>query len=168
DNAGEVLRELHRYDEALAAHTTARALYEQTGDVDGQAAAWDNAGEVLRELHRYDEALAAHTTARTLYEQTGNNQGQAVVWNNTGAVFRGLHRYDEAVATGRRAAEMLEHLGDFTNTGVAFGELAKSLDLAGSTPTVVRETWLRSASAYDTAGATQKADQSRASADNGV
>ncbi len=63
---------------------------------------------------------------------------------------------------------MFEKLGDCTNAGEALGELATSLQAAGATPTVVRDTWLRSANAYDTAGATEKGDQSRANAaDNG-
>ncbi|QKW01699.1 tetratricopeptide repeat protein [Streptomyces sp. NA02536] len=163
-NVGNVLEALHRYDEAFDAHTTARTLYEQTGDTNGQAVTWSNVGNALEALNRYDEALDAHTTARTLHEQTGNTHGQAVAWNNIGTTFRGLHRYDEAVASGRRAVEMLESLGDLTRTGEALGELATSLDAANADPTVVRDAWLRSAGAYDSAGATEKGDQSRANA----
>ncbi|MEU9668429.1 tetratricopeptide repeat protein [Streptomyces bobili] len=162
NNTGDALRQLHRYDEALDAYTTARTLCEQTGNARGQAIAWDNVGNALEALHRYDEALDAHTTARTLYEQTGDTRGQAMAWNNIGTTFRCLHRYDEAVAAGWRAAEMLEGLGDLTRVGEAFGELATSLDAASADSTVVRDTWLRSASAYDSAGATEKGDQSRA------
>ena len=164
DNTGNALRRLHRYDEALDAHTTARTLHEQTGNTLGQAVTWNNIGNALRQLHRYDEALDAHTTARTLHEQTGDTHGQAVAWNNIGTTFRGLHRYDEAVASGRRAVEMLESLGDLTRTGEALGELATSLDAANADPKVVRDAWLRSAGAYDSAGATEKGDQSRANA----
>ncbi|MFE7357562.1 tetratricopeptide repeat protein, partial [Streptomyces sp. NPDC057543] len=163
-NTGDTLRQLHRYDEALAAHSTARALYEQTGNTGGLAIAWGNTGDTLRQLHRYDEALAAHTTARTLHEQTGDTHGQATALSNVGSIFRGLRRYGEAVAAGGGAAEMLESLGDLTSAGEAFGELATSLDAAGAASTIVRDTWLRSARAYDAAGATEKGEQSRSNA----
>ncbi|MFF4228983.1 tetratricopeptide repeat protein, partial [Streptomyces sp. NPDC001820] len=166
DNTGNTLEALHRYDEALTAHTTARTLHEQTGNTHGQATTWNNTGNTLEALHRYDEALTAHTTARTLYEQTGDTHGQAITWNNTGTTLRGLRRYDEAVAAGQRAAEMLESLGDFTLAGEAMGELATSLGAANAAPMLVRDTWLRSASAYVTAGATERGNQSRASAAN--
>ncbi|MFC9073245.1 regulator, partial [Streptomyces griseoincarnatus] len=102
----------------------------------------------------------------TLFEQTGDIHGQAIAWNSTGTTLRSLHRYDQAVAAGQRAAEILESLGDFTHAGKTFGELATSLDTAGAAPAVVRDAWLRSACAYDTAGLTEKGDQSRARATN--
>ncbi|WP_411091779.1 tetratricopeptide repeat protein [Streptomyces sp. 049-1] len=164
NSLGDTLRALCRYEEALAAHTTARTLCEQTGDIGGQASAWNSLGDTLRALCRYEEALAAHTTARTLCEQTGDTNGQAVAWNSTGICLRSLNRYDEAVAVGRGATEMLESLGDFTRTGEALGELATSLKAAGAENTVVRDTWLRSASSYRRAGATESEDQSRKNA----
>nr|WP_084207069.1 tetratricopeptide repeat protein [Actinospica acidiphila] len=134
------------------------------GDTHGQAHAWSGAGNALERLHRYDEALTAHETAHGLFEQTGDTHGQAIAWNNLGTALRGLCRYDEAVAACRRSAETLESLGDFTRAGDALSELATTLDAAGVAPSTVRETWLRSASAYDTAGAMTKRDNSRAKA----
>ncbi|MFF4228984.1 ATP-binding protein, partial [Streptomyces sp. NPDC001820] len=111
-NLGYALAGLHRYDEALTAHTTARTLHEQTGDTHGQANAWNNTGSTLRQMHRYDEALTAHTTARTLHEQTGNTHGQANAWNNTGSTLRQMHRYDEALTAHTTARTLHEQTGN--------------------------------------------------------
>ncbi|MFE5493609.1 tetratricopeptide repeat protein [Streptomyces virginiae] len=165
NSMGNVLRELNRHDESLAAHATARGRYEQAGDSDGQAVAWDSTGLTLQSLQRYDEALAAHATARGLLEQVGDVYGQAITWNNTGTAHRGLRRHQEALAFGRRAVEKLEELGDFTRAGEALGELATSLEAAGAGPDEVKATWLRSAGAYDRAGAAVKRDESRAKAE---
>ncbi|MEU0060476.1 tetratricopeptide repeat protein, partial [Streptomyces sp. NPDC006334] len=77
-NLGYALSGLHRYDEALNAHTTAHTLLEGSRNDTALAASWNDTGGVLRNLHRYEEALDAHTTARTLYEKTGNTRGQAI------------------------------------------------------------------------------------------
>ncbi|MFD9079341.1 ATP-binding protein [Streptomyces erythrochromogenes] len=162
---GSSLRGLDRCEEALVAHATARDLYEAAGDAQGQASAWTNTGVSFQDLRRYDEALTAHDAARALFEKTGDLHGQAITWNNTGTALRGLDRHDEAVDFGRRAAEKLEELGDLTRAGEAWGELAASLDAAGSDPAEVKDAWLRSASAYDAAGAAGKRDESHAKAE---
>ncbi|MFI5854259.1 tetratricopeptide repeat protein [Streptomyces parvulus] len=163
-NIGNALESLHRYDEALTNYRKALSLAERTHNIDSQAAGWSNIGNALEKLHRHDEALTAYTNAHTFYEQVGNTNGQAVAWNNTGTALRSLHQYDEAVAAGQRAVEMLKSLRDFTHVGEALGELATTFDAAGAAPAVVRDIWLRSASAYQKAGAREKEEQSRAKA----
>ncbi|MFD8575961.1 tetratricopeptide repeat protein, partial [Streptomyces virginiae] len=125
----------------------------------------NNTGITLQDLGRYDEALAAHATARDLNQAAGNTHSQAITWNNTGTALRALHRHGEAVAAGRRAAEAFESFADFTRAGEALGELATSLEAGGAGADEVRATWLRSAGAYDRAGATVKRDESRAKAE---
>ncbi|GGQ20857.1 hypothetical protein GCM10010215_51900 [Streptomyces virginiae] len=164
-STGITLQRLARFDEALVVHATARELYEVRGDTHGQAVAWNNTGITLQDLGRYDEALAAHATARDLNQAAGNTHSQAITWNNTGTALRALHRHGEAVAAGRRAAEAFESFADFTRAGEALGELATSLEAGGAGADEVRATWLRSAGAYDRAGATVKRDESRAKAE---
>ncbi|MFJ9593290.1 tetratricopeptide repeat protein [Streptomyces virginiae] len=164
-STGITLQDLGRYDEALVAHATARALYGAVGNTEGQGASWNNTGITLQDLGRYDEALVAHATARDLHEAANDTHSQAITWNNTGTAHRGLRRHQEAVAFGRRAVELLEVLGDYTRAGEALGELATSLEAAGAGPDEVKATWLRSAGAYDRAGAAVKRDESRAKAE---
>ncbi|MFE7357561.1 tetratricopeptide repeat protein, partial [Streptomyces sp. NPDC057543] len=127
-NLGYALRRLHRYDEALAAHTTARTLCEETGNTRGQATAWDNTGNALWQLHRYDEALAAHTTARTLYKETGYTHGQATAWDNAGNALESLHRYDEALAAHTTARALYEQAGDTHGQATAWDNTGDALE----------------------------------------
>ncbi|MFG3038114.1 tetratricopeptide repeat protein [Streptomyces sp. NPDC048330] len=164
NNIGEVLEEMHRYDEALVEYQKALELAKKANSADVQASSWSNIGSVHGKLRLYEEALIACANSRTLCEQSGNARGLAIVCSNTGVILRGLERHDEAVAMGRRAAEKLEDLKDFTNAGEALAELATSLDAAGALPQVVSDAWLRSASLYGKAGATEKEEQSRKNA----
>ncbi|WP_432188824.1 tetratricopeptide repeat protein [Streptomyces sp. Tue6028] len=126
-NLGYALAALHRYGEALDAHTTARTLYGETGNTDGQATAWDNAGNALEALHRYGDALAAHTTARTLYEKAGDILGQATAWNNTGDSLRQLHRYGEAIAAHATARGLYEEIDGIQGQAVAWNNTGSAL-----------------------------------------
>jgi tetratricopeptide (TPR) repeat protein len=126
-NLGYALTGLHRYEEALEAHTTSRTLNERIGDTHGQAVAWDSAGNAARMLHRYEEALEAHATARILYEEVGDINGQATSWDNTGNVLEALHRYEEALKAHATARALYEQTGDthgqamaWNNTGDAY------------------------------------------------
>ncbi|MEW2314034.1 tetratricopeptide repeat protein [Streptomyces bauhiniae] len=165
NNINAALRQMHRYDEALAASTAAHALFGELGSKGGMATSSGHTGSALEGLDRYEEALDAHAAARALYEEERDAQGVAVTYNNTGTALRGLGRYDEAVEAGRRSAEDLESLGDLTGAGEALSELATTLSVSGASPEVVKEAWLRSAHAYDRAGAMEKRDQSRAAAE---
>ncbi|MFJ8026314.1 tetratricopeptide repeat protein, partial [Streptomyces sp. NPDC096311] len=155
-NTGSALERLHRYDEALTAYGTARALVELTNDKDGQAVAWSNTGSALERLHRYDEALTAYDTARTLAEQINNKDSQAAAWNGTGLALRGLFRYDAAISAGWRAVSIFKELGDYTSAGEALGELAETLGAADVDIVKVSEVWLLSADAYKKAGASEE------------
>ncbi|WP_159045659.1 tetratricopeptide repeat protein, partial [Streptomyces puniciscabiei] len=127
-NLGYALDSLHRYDEALSAHTTALSLFEQAGDTVGQAGAWGNVGNTLESLHRYDEALAAHTTARTLFEQTGDARGQAAAWDSTGDALRQLHRYDEALAAHTTARALYEQTGNTEGQAISWCNTGYTLE----------------------------------------
>ncbi|MEU6308614.1 tetratricopeptide repeat protein [Streptomyces chartreusis] len=161
NDIGNAYEALHRYDEALTEYQKALVLAERANNTDAQASSWNNVGSAQEKTHRYAEALAAYRVACGLFEKVGDVKGQAIAWNNTGTALRGLRQYNEAVVVGRRAVEKLEMLKDFTHAGEALSELAASLDAAGADPDVVGEAWMRSASAYQRAGAKEKELQSR-------
>ncbi|WP_158101156.1 tetratricopeptide repeat protein, partial [Streptomyces angustmyceticus] len=127
-NLGSALDELHRYDEALTAFRTARALAEQTNDKDGQAAAWNGAGGSLYRLHRYDEALTAFRTARAFAEQTNNKDGQTNIWNNIGNALEALHRYQEALATSNATRALAEQTDNKDSQAVAWNSAGNALE----------------------------------------
>ncbi|USQ89870.1 tetratricopeptide repeat protein (plasmid) [Streptomyces phaeoluteigriseus] len=126
-NLGHALTGLHRYEEALDAHVTARALLEGSRDTASLASAWNDTGNVLRALHRYEEALSAQTTARTLHEQTSNTNGQANAWNNTGVVLQSLHRYEEALNAHTTARNLYEQNGNTNSQAIAWNNTGNVL-----------------------------------------
>ncbi|MEC3996726.1 tetratricopeptide repeat protein [Actinacidiphila sp. DG2A-62] len=164
-NVGSALRKLTRYEEALDALATALELNERIGDISRQAAVWNERGNVLNDTGRHEEALAAHRSGCALSEQVAYPYGMAINRNNMGTALRALGRYEEAVAEGRVAAETLEGEGDLTRAGEAYAELATTLAMSGAPTAQVRDTWLRSASCYEAAGAADKARESRAKAE---
>ncbi len=84
NNKGNVLGDLGRYEEALAA-------YDKATGIDPQyAKAWNNKGNALGNLGRYEEALAAYDNA------IGINPQYAEAWNNKGNALGNLGRYEEA------------------------------------------------------------------------
>ncbi|MFD9932275.1 tetratricopeptide repeat protein [Streptomyces massasporeus] len=127
-NLGAALEELHRYEEALTAHQTARALAEQTNNTNVQGAAWNGIGNALHSLHRYEEGLAAYNTARIFAEQTNNKDSQANVWNNVGAALESLHRYEEALAAFKTARALAEEINNTDGQAAAWNRTGSALE----------------------------------------
>ncbi len=124
-NRGNVLRELRRHDESLAAYDQAIAIKPT------MAEALSNRANVLRDLRRLDEALAAcdqaiaampdlaeahcnrgnvlgdlrrHDDALASYDRAvAIKPDYAEVYSNRGNVLRELKRYDEALTSYERA-----------------------------------------------------------------
>jgi len=125
---GNALRDLKRYEEALAAHEQAIRLDRN------YASAYYNKGAVLGNLGRYEEALAAHEQAIQLvpnfahaycgkgdalsnlkryeealaaYEQAIHlDSNDAVAYNGKGAALRCLKRCQEALAAYEQAIQL--------------------------------------------------------------
>ncbi len=148
----ETLRDLGRYDEALAAFEETMRRFPQD-EVAPNARA-----ETLRDLGRYDEALAA-------FEETMRRFPQNEVARNARAeTLRDLGRYDEALAafeeTMRRfpqnevarnaRAETLRDLGRYDEALAAFEETMRRFPQDEVAPTARAET-LRDLGRYDEA-----------------
>ena len=105
---GNTLKELKRYDEALAHYDRALSLNPD------HAGAWSNKGVSLHELKRYDEALAHYDKALSL------NPDYAEAWGNMGNTLKELKRYDEALAYYNKALSLkpdyAEAWGNMGNT----------------------------------------------------
>lgn len=84
-NRGNILKELHRYEEALESLDKAITLQPT------YAEAYNNKGNVLQELHRYEEAMSWYDKAIALqptYVEAYSNKGNALEW---------LRRHSEAM-----------------------------------------------------------------------
>lgn len=163
-NLGSTFHQVRRFEEAITAHETARAIHRTTGNQHAEGQALNNLGLSLQKVERYEEAITAHETSRTIYLDTSDRHGEAKAWNNLGTVLRALGRLDEALAAGNRAAELLIDTHDHFLTGQALREVATTLAAADGDSGQIRETWLRSAAAYEEAGTPKEAAKSRAKA----
>jgi len=91
NNIGNALKDLKRYDEALASYERAIALKPD------YAEAYSNRGNALQDLRRFDEALANYEHAIEF------KPGLPEAHSNRGNVLRDLQRFDEALASYDRA-----------------------------------------------------------------
>ncbi|EST39039.1 hypothetical protein N566_04205 [Streptomycetaceae bacterium MP113-05] len=111
-NLGQLHLYQDRYDEALAAFDTSRALFTQVGHRYGEAVAAVGAGSVYRVLDDLDAALTAFEEGLDGFGTVGDRHGQAVAHNAIASVW--LERRDpEAAApwlTG--ALELSRGVGD--------------------------------------------------------
>ena len=147
-NLGSALKELKRYDAALASYDTALALksdhpevlYNRAGVLQALGRPGDalasldralaikpdyvdaliNRGTVLGELARLDEALASYDQAIAV------NPGHVQAHNNRGTVLRRLERPDEALASYDSAISLDPRYADaFYNRGIVLGQLRR-------------------------------------------
>ena len=90
-NRGNALRDLKRFDDALASYDRALAIKPD------YAEALNNRGVALQELKRFDDALASFDRALAI------KPDYAEALNNRGNVLRDLKRFDDALASYDRA-----------------------------------------------------------------
>ncbi|WP_214324750.1 ATP-binding protein [Nonomuraea sediminis] len=135
---GNALRGARRFDEAIAAHQNAAAIFRELGDRGGEpgdrggeGAALNNLGIVLREVGRFDEAIAAHQNAAAIFRDLGDRGGESIAQNNFGIVLCQVGRFDEAIAAHQNAAAIFRDLGDVHSEGLALGSLAGALREVG-------------------------------------
>ena len=160
-NRGNALRDLKRFEEALANCDRAIAL-----DPD-HIGAWINRGIALAELKRFDEALASYNqaieiepehaaafynranTLRELRElgEALRDCDQAIAlkpdyadaFNNRGVVLADLEHYDEAVASYNQAIALKPNYADaFNNRGNALQQLKRFDEALASCSQAVR------------------------------
>ena len=91
---GYALRELGRYEEAIAAYDKALKIKPD------YHLAWDGRGVALNELGRYEEAIAAYDKALKIKPDFHE------AWNNRGVTLNKLGRYKEAIAAYDKAIEI--------------------------------------------------------------
>jgi len=113
-NLGNGLKDLQRFDDALASFDKAIALKPD------YAEAHNNRGIVLQDLNRLDGALAGFDRAIAL------NPGYAEAYNNRGVVLQALQRPDEALASlGKAIALNPGYAEAYNNRGNALKDLGR-------------------------------------------
>jgi hypothetical protein len=93
-NKGVALKELKRFDEAIAQYDKALSLKPDYHE------AWTNKGVTLHELKRFDEAIAQYDKALSLKPDYHE------AWTNKGVTLHELKRFDEAIAQYDKALSL--------------------------------------------------------------
>ncbi|WP_327401230.1 tetratricopeptide repeat protein [Streptomyces sp. NBC_01288] len=131
NNFGVALRQTGRTEEAIDAHTRARALYQAAGEPLREASAWNNLGAALSEAGRVEEAIDAHTRARDLYQAVGAHHREAKAWDNLGTALRQADRAEEAIDAHTRARDLYQAVGDRHREASAWNNLGAPLRETG-------------------------------------
>ncbi|MFE1471710.1 tetratricopeptide repeat protein [Nocardiopsis dassonvillei] len=121
------LRQVRRFEEAIAVHTLARDTAHQQGDAYHEASAWTSLGIALRQVRRFEEAIGAHTRAREAFQQIGDAHGEAMVWNNLGIALQEVGRFEEAISAHTRARVLHQQIDDAHGEASAWTNLGNAL-----------------------------------------
>ncbi len=106
-------------DKALDAYRSARKLYEEAGDRQGQGNTFKGEADVRRRLGENEKALDTYRSARKLYEQVGDRQGQGNTFNGEGVVLFLSGESEKALEACRSARKLYEQVGDRRGQGNA-------------------------------------------------
>jgi tetratricopeptide (TPR) repeat protein len=117
-NLGHALQSVRKFEEAIAAHTTAGDIYRETGDRHAEGNAWGKAGLVLQGMRRFNEAITAHTAAATLFRETSDRHSEGAALANVGICSVELERLGEARRAWEQAMAAFEdtHDGEMAQT----------------------------------------------------
>jgi class 3 adenylate cyclase/tetratricopeptide (TPR) repeat protein len=121
-------------------------IYEELGDLLGQANALNNLGIDAYYEGRWEEALGYYYRSRVARERIGDVVGAATIANNIAEILSDQGRIDEAEAELRDVRAICEAAGSLLMTAVADGNLGRAAARAGR-PDEARELLTAAASA---------------------
>jgi tetratricopeptide (TPR) repeat protein len=127
NNLGLALQETRRFEEAIAAHQDALAIYRETGDRHREGMALLNLGSDLLEVRRFDEAITAYQDAAAICRETGDREHEGMALNNLGSALQEMRRLDEAIAAHQDALAIYRETGDRYREGTALYNLGTDM-----------------------------------------
>ncbi|HXG74955.1 MAG TPA: tetratricopeptide repeat protein [Gaiellaceae bacterium] len=131
--------------ERAAFRGLALALYEELGDLKGQAAALNNYGIDLYYEGEWDRALDAYERSRKLYERIGDVPDSVVLTNNIGEILSDQGRLEDADRLFDEVVRTCDAIGYRLLAAVARSNLGRSATRAGRHEDAQR--WLEEAAA---------------------
>jgi class 3 adenylate cyclase/tetratricopeptide (TPR) repeat protein len=121
-------------------------IYEELGDLLGQANALNNLGIDAYYEGRWDEALGYYGRSREARQRIGDVVGAATIANNIAEILSDQGRIDDAEAELREVRAICDAAGSLLMTAVADGNLGRAAARAGR-PEEARELLTAAASA---------------------
>ena len=127
NNLGLALQAVRRFEEAIAAHRDAAAIFRATGQRHGEGMASHNLGMALEHVRRFDEAITAYLQDLAVCRELSDRHGEGQTLNNLGIALREADRFEEAIAAHRDARAIAREFGDRHREGLALNNLASAL-----------------------------------------
>jgi tetratricopeptide (TPR) repeat protein len=132
------------YDGAQTQYDRALPLFQQVGDMVGEANCISGLGNIALRRSDHDGAQARYEHALTLYQHVGNAVGEANSIQSLGDIALELSDHDHARARYKRALTLYQAIPDPYSIGWTLIRLAR-LDSANSERTrhweAARQTW---------------------------
>jgi DNA-binding SARP family transcriptional activator len=128
---------LGQLDDAFALLNQARALFERTREIAGQADVEVDVGWIKEDRQRYREALRHYDRSLGLYRAIGDRCGEARALNNLGWAWTHLGEHDRALDACQRAIALYGEMDDADRAaavvaeGAAWDTLARAHHLRG-------------------------------------
>ena len=98
-------------NEAIARFQRAYELYQQAGDVQGQATSHNLIANAYFNLGRWRQADFHYRQALRIFEQVGDLYNLAIAYNNLGGIAKNRGQIEEALADYGEALQLVEKLG---------------------------------------------------------
>jgi len=108
---GTIDRLRGRLEEAAEHFQEALALYQEIGNLQGQALAQNTLANAYFDLGRWSDADGYYRKAGQIFSQLGNIYNRLLVDNNLGGIALNQGRLDDALLFYRRALRALEQIG---------------------------------------------------------
>lgn len=127
NNAGNVLRELNRMDEAEQLFRETLEIYSNTGHQMDLPTVYLNLGNVYFGKGQYEDAISEYEHAIALHDQIGQPWRSIGPLLNTGAVLNHLDKHEEALTKLNKAKKLADERRDhrlLTQVHINFGNVA--------------------------------------------
>ncbi|MBE9097877.1 tetratricopeptide repeat protein [Vacuolonema iberomarrocanum] len=109
-NAGQVELALESFQQALA-------LFQETGNRQGEAYALVGLGRVSEANQEVQDALSAYEAALPLFVEVGDRPGEGIALTGMGVMYGNLGRYEQALGVYENALAIFREVGDRQREG---------------------------------------------------
>ena len=114
---GDIGLDESNVEEALRNYAEAKVLFEELGDLNGQAQVLNVVGSVHRFQSRYTESENSFHQALSLFQQMGNRRMEGVVLGNLGNLYQEQGDYTESIRHDNQALTIHREVGNSRDEG---------------------------------------------------
>ena len=159
---GRTQYSLGNLDEAIRELKTAVTLYDERGNDQGKARAYNGLGNIYTDQGQYGEALSRYQQSLNSMRAFGDRIGERKALINIAMVLARQGRFDESIAAGLEAIEVARKLvGDRVGLANTLTELGEDYQMAAQ-PQHAMEAYQESLKIFQEKGVNEPAGEARA------